>query len=1306
MADTTRVSIEPLDVNNYATWAVRMKMLLMHKELWAAVADPGSLEAAERSKLNKALSLILLNVKDHHLLTLESCQTPSEAWDALKAVYQASNTARQMQLRKELNSLSKQATETIALYAGRVRGLWSDLSSAGVTVTEQDVAMAMLAGLPAEYQTVVEVLEGSVAQLSFAAVMPRLLVAEQRVLSRLSAESQAFAARTVGKSGGQGRDMQRIVCFNCGQRGHYQRDCKQPRKGLQGGVAMTAGTSLVYGWVLDSGASQHMTCGESCLIDRVELAAPVSVVLGDGRSCLACVSGKVQLTRDVQLHDVLLVPELKTNLFSVKHAAARGMQVLFSGSSATISAHGHAYLRAVADASGLYYLQVSDGDGGACAAVARVPESAELWHARFGHLGYDGLARLAAGGMVSGMHVGRDAFEAAGKHVCDTCVLGKQTKLPFHASSSQCTGVLQLVHMDVCGPMPVPSLGGSMYVATFLDDYSKLSVVRPVAAKSDVGAVVKEVIASLENITGATVRAVRSDRGGEYMSGMLGAFFRERGIAHQLSAPYTPQQNGAAERLNRTLLDKVRSMLIESDLPHALWAECFVTANYVRNRSPVHGQQVTPLEAFLGRKPDVSHLRVFGCRAFLYVDKKHRRKLDAVSQAGVLVGYESGDHAYRVYMPDTGKVEVSKHVVFDEKARGMKRCAGSGFLQDVDDAEVVDENGDHGDENVHAGDAVDEPMHDGGSGVSAAGAAGAAGAASNDGGENQAGNGSAAGHSSGDDAEMSDGRYPKRQHRQPQPWWVSKKQRVNIAFACMGAADMTAEPTSFAEAMQSVDAELWKGAMDEEMRSLHANGTWTLERVPEGVRPVPVKWVFKVKHTAAGGVERHKARLVAKGYAQQEGIDYNEVFAPVGKHTTLRGLLAVVSVEDMELHQLDVKTAFLNGDLEEDIWMQQPPGYEELGEGYACHLRKALYGLKQAPRAWHTRLKHELEQFGFVVSDADAGLYMMEQGGEVVYVLVYVDDMLLASRSMLLIDEVKRRLQGVFDIHDLGEATMFLGMEISRDRSSKELKLTQHRAAVNLASKYGLHDANGRCVPVSVGTQLSGEGAVLDTSVYGYSELVGSLLYLSVCTRPDLAQAVGALARYMSRPTVEHWRVAKGVLRYVAGTANCGIIFGRVDDDGEAVVGFCDADFAGDVDTRRSTTGYVYLLHGGAISWSSRLQSTVAVSTVEAEYMSAAAAVKEALWLSVLLTELGVSVRPMRVHCDNQGALKLLKHPIASQRSKHIDVLYHFAREKVMKGDVEFVYCATENMVADILTKPLSKNKFEMCRAAMGVVSA
>jgi len=469
------------------------------------------------------------------------------------------------------------------------------------------------------------------------------------------------------------------------------------------------------------------------------------------------------------------------------------------------------------------------------------------------------------------------------------------------------------------------------------------------------------------------------------------------------------------------------------------------------------------------------------------------------------------------------------------------------------------------------------------------------------------------------------------------------------------------------------------------------------------VQPIPVKWVFKVKHAADGSIERYKARLVAKGFAQQHGIDYNEVFAPVGKHTTLRALLAVVCTEDFELHQLDVKTAFLNGTLDEDIWMQQPPGYEQRGVQYACHLKKALYGLKQAPRAWHIRLNHELKQAGFDVSAADPGLYVMRKGGDRVYVLVYVDDMLIAAQSISAIQEVKQRLRDVFDIHDLGEAHRFLGMEITRDRASHTLKLSQQRAAATLVNKYGLGDANSRCVPISAGVHLSGEGELLDTDAYPYSELVGSLLYLSVCTRPDLAQAVGVLARYMSRPAVEHWQIAKGVLRYVAGTTDHGIIFGR---SANALVGFCDADFAGDIDTRRSTTGYVFLLHGGAVSWNSRLQPTVAVSTVEAEYMSAAAAVKEALWLRVLLAELGVVVQPIRVHCDNQGAIKLLKHPIASQRSKHIDVLYHFAREKVMAGDVEFIYISTHDMVADIFTKPLSKSKFELCKASLGVVSS
>ena len=325
------------------------------------------------------------------------------------------------------------------------------------------------------------------------------------------------------------------------------------------------------------------------------------------------------------------------------------------------------------------------------------------------------------------------------------------------------------------------------------------------------------------------------------------------------------------------------------------------------------------------------------------------------------------------------------------------------------------------------------------------------------------------------------------------------------------------------------------------------------------------------------------------------------------KHTTLRALLSTVAVENLELHQLDVRTAFLNGILEEDIYMAQPPGYEKGGPRTTCHLKKALYGLKQAPRAWHTKLKGELESMGFEASETDAGLYIQRSKEDNVYILVYVDDILIATKQEDKVIAVKDVLMKTFDARDLGEASYFVGWEIERDRSMKTLKITQKRMTKDLVVKYGLEEGKTKATPLSVGIKLSkDEGEMLDTREHHYSELVGSLLYLSVCTRPDIAQAVGALARYMSKPTAQHWQAAKGVLRYLAGKADNGIVNGQNE---KMLVGYCDAEYAGDLDTRRSTTGYVFLLNDGAISWSSRLQATVAVSTAEAEYMAAAQAV-------------------------------------------------------------------------------------------------
>ena len=498
--------------------------------------------------------------------------------------------------------------------------------------------------------------------------------------------------------------------------------------------------------------------------------------------------------------------------------------------------------------------------------------------------------------------------------------------------------------------------------------------------------------------------------------------------------------------------------------------------------------------------------------------------------------------------------------------------------------------------------------------------------------------------------------------------------------------------------------------MDEEMQSLLGNSTWVLEpTLPFGAHVIPVKWIYKLKRGSDGQVQRFKAWLVAKGFKQVPGVDFNEIYAPVSKHATLRALLAITAMEDLELNHLDVKTAFLNGDLDEVIYMQQPPGYVTGSPGTTCRLLKSLYGLRQAPRAWHLKLKSTLETLGYTPTASDPGIYVSKRPEGNVYLGVYVDDILPAAKTPAVQLEVKEQLSAIFDIRDLGPASHFLGMRITRDRPALTLKIDQATMTKDLILKFSLSDAKFKSIPADPDSRLSAavsDSEILDPALYPYAELVGSLLYLSVVTRPDISYSVGVLSRYMSKPTLAHWNAAKAVLRYLASTPEYGIVYSPSPgpSHSKSLLGFCDADYAGDLDTRRSTTGYMFTLHSGAISWNSRLQPTVAVSTAEAEYMAAAAAVKEALWLRTLLSELGVcSLGPVTLLTDNQASLSLLKHPISSQRSKHIDVIHHFARERVTRGEVVFHYIPTADMTADIMTKPLALPKFKHFRSLMGV---
>jgi hypothetical protein len=523
-------------------------------------------------------------------------------------------------------------------------------------------------------------------------------------------------------------------------------------------------------------------------------------------------------------------------------------------------------------------------------------------------------------------------------------------------------------------------------------------------------------------------------------------------------------------------------------------------------------------------------------------------------------------------------------------------------------------------------------------------------------------------------------------------------------------------PEDWFEARNSPQWAYWKEAMNEEMDSIESHETFEYCQKPSHAKVIPLKWVYALKTDGFGDIIRFKARLVAQGCKQRPGVDYFETFAPVSTHSSRRVLLNLANAKGWKVHQVDIKSACLNGSLEEEVYVTQPVCFSNGDSSKVCKLLKSLYGLKQAPRAWHKRLVEELSKFGFTACKSDSSLFVNKESYEShVYLLTYVDDLLIVCKEGEIIEQVKAKLTGIFSIHDLGEIKSFLGCEITKDETTGSLKMTNVLKIERLVEEYGL-PAQGREVdtpmahafvtsqnpqpPLGASGEQVGAGTPLPEG-HRYLELVGSLQYLATTTRPDIAQAVGVLSRLRGQPTTSHWNGAIRVLRYLNCTKEMGITYTNSGDD--ELVGYVDADFAGDLDGRKSTTGFVLLLNGSAVSWCSKKQSSVATSTVEAEFIATAAAVKEVMWMGGMLEELGVAVKTVKLFCDNQGAIQHLKNHIVSKFSKHISISYHYAREKVAWGQIEPVYVATSENVADMFTKPLASAAFEKHRAKLGI---
>ncbi|MCP3667284.1 MAG: hypothetical protein GY696_33120 [Gammaproteobacteria bacterium] len=511
------------------------------------------------------------------------------------------------------------------------------------------------------------------------------------------------------------------------------------------------------------------------------------------------------------------------------------------------------------------------------------------------------------------------------------------------------------------------------------------------------------------------------------------------------------------------------------------------------------------------------------------------------------------------------------------------------------------------------------------------------------------------------------------------------------------------EPKTVKQALASENSDKWKEAMDSEYQSLLKNKTWSLEKLPEGRSTVGSKWCFKIKRDADGKIDRFKARLVAQGYSQEYGIDYAETFSPVARYTSVRMVLSLANQLDWEADQMDVQTAFLNGTLDEEIFMKQPVGYVEPGkEDFVCKLKKSLYGLKQASRCWNTAMDTFLRESGYRKSTADSCVYCKVVGDDLIIIALYVDDLLIVTKHRSVLDKEKKVLSSKFDTKDLGPVHHILGIKVDRDRENRRLFMSQEKLFSELLQNFGMENCNPVSTPIEAGLKLeSHDGDSVDKA--RYQSLIGSINYAVTATRPDLAAALTSVNKFMQNPGPQHWSAAKRILRYIKGTLSHGILFSG-DDSGITLSGYTDADWGGDIETRQSTSGYVFNLGGGPISWRSKRQQEVAQSTVEAEYIAASVATRECLWLRHLLSDIGFEQLTTTVFCDNQGAIAISKNPTHHERTKHMGLKVAFVRDHCTKGDIQLVYCPTNEMLADVFTKFVPRDRFSTLINKMSVV--
>lgn len=549
-----------------------------------------------------------------------------------------------------------------------------------------------------------------------------------------------------------------------------------------------------------------------------------------------------------------------------------------------------------------------------------------------------------------------------------------------------------------------------------------------------------------------------------------------------------------------------------------------------------------------------------------------------------------------------------------------------------------------------------------------------------------------------------EGGYTTIEQEEREEW-----ETVELAMVAASGDAEGIEPM-YAEAKKRPDWPKWKAAVQAELDSLTSNGTWHLVERPTSGNVVDSKWVLRVKKNSAGEVDKYKARLVARGFTQIYGVDYYETFAPVAKLSSFRLILAIAARNGWPADSFDFNSAYLNSKLDKDVYLEQPPDHAIADRRkYVLKLDKALYGLKQGGRKWYETLCVALADLSFKRAEADYGVFFKHEGPHLIILAIHVDDCLITGDSRLLLDTYKHRIGQKYRLTDLGPVSWLLGIKVLRDLEARTLALSQHSYIDAIITRFNFDDLKPISTPMDPHLQLSKSQCPESASDVArmkrvpYREAIGALMYAAMGTRPDIVFAVSTLAQYSENPGWTHWEAVKRIFRYLLGTRNLSLVYGG---DRNGLEGFVDADGASQ-EHRRAITGYVFIVDGGAVSWASKKQELVTLSTAESEYVAATHAAKEAIWLRRLIGEVYRPLsEPTTLRSDNQSAIALTKDGSYHARTKHIDIRYHFIRYSIEAGSIRLIYCPTDEQTADILTKALPSIKVKHFAVALGLASA